>query len=127
MSIDVFGFPGILEDQGFDNAYAIIPAMITSWSGNQIVLPSLSAPGLSGSAIVCAKTGVPAEYRGGGLDGSVKNEQYKSHGYTFHGIVPKLPSSLPRSTHSSKRMSLSASTFEPLLFLNTQFLRNSDN
>ncbi|KAF1777857.1 hypothetical protein GQ600_14649 [Phytophthora cactorum] len=55
MSVDVFGFPGALQDQRFEHDYAIIPAKITGWSGNQMTLSSLSAPGLSGSAIVCTK------------------------------------------------------------------------
>ncbi|ETK73753.1 hypothetical protein L915_19352, partial [Phytophthora nicotianae] len=94
MSVDVFGFPGALQDQHFDHDYAIIPAKITGWSGNQMTLSSLSAPGLSGSAIVCTKRGVPVGYMGG-LDGSTKNEQYQSYGFTFHGVIPELPSSLP--------------------------------
>ncbi|KAL7681705.1 putative peptidase S1, PA clan [Plasmopara halstedii] len=96
MSVDVFGFPGALEAQAFDHAYAIIPARITGWSGNQVVLSSLSAPGLSGSAIVCTKSGVVVGYLGGGLDGSAKNEQYQIYGYTFHGVLLELPSSLPQ-------------------------------
>ncbi|KAL4147693.1 hypothetical protein PRNP1_011447 [Phytophthora ramorum] len=98
MSVDVFGFPGALEDQAFDHAYAIIPATFTGWSGNQMALSSLSAPGLSGSAIVCTKRGVPVGYLGGGLDGSAKNEQYQFYGYTFQGVLPELPSSLPPDT-----------------------------
>ncbi|KAL4118788.1 hypothetical protein PRIC2_011110 [Phytophthora ramorum] len=98
MSVDVFGFPGALEDQAFDHAYAIIPATFTGWSGNQMALSSLSAPGLSGSAIVCTKRGVPVGYLGGGLDGSAKNEQYQFYGYSFHGVLPELPSSLPPDT-----------------------------
>ncbi|ETP31429.1 hypothetical protein F442_19704, partial [Phytophthora nicotianae P10297] len=94
MSVDVFGFPGALQDQHFDHDYAIIPAKITGWSGNQMTLLSLSAPGLSGSAIVCTKRGVPVGYMGG-LDDSAKNEQYQSYGFTFHGVIPELPSSLP--------------------------------
>ncbi|ETI41143.1 hypothetical protein F443_13585 [Phytophthora nicotianae P1569] len=95
MIVDVFGFPGALQDQHFDHDYAIITAKITGWSGNQMTLSSLSAPGLSGSAIVCTKRGVPVGYMGGGLDGSAKNEQYQSYGFTFQGLIPELPSSLP--------------------------------
>ncbi|CEG49697.1 CRN-like protein [Plasmopara halstedii] len=55
-----------------------------------------TAPGLSGSAIVCTKSGVVVGYLGGGLDGSAKNEQYQIYGYTFHGVLLELPSSLPQ-------------------------------
>ncbi|KAG3121940.1 hypothetical protein PI126_g24351, partial [Phytophthora idaei] len=103
MSVDVFGFPGALQDQHFDHAYAIIPAKITGWSGNQMALSSLSAPGLSGSAIVCTKRGVPVGYIGGGLDGSAKNEQYQSYGFTFQGVIPELPSSLPPDTEGETK------------------------
>ncbi|KAL7681689.1 hypothetical protein Plhal304r1_c055g0141321 [Plasmopara halstedii] len=98
MSVDVFGFPGALDAQAFDHAYAIIPARITGWSGKQVVLSSLSAPGLSGSAIMCTKSGVLVGYLGGGFDGSAKNEQYQIYGYTFHGVLLELPSSLPPDT-----------------------------
>ncbi|KAG7375221.1 hypothetical protein PHYPSEUDO_002453 [Phytophthora pseudosyringae] len=97
MGVHVFGFPGALQDQKFDHPYAIIPAEVTGWSGNQMTLSSLSAPGLSGSAIVCTKRGVPVGYIGGGFDGG-KNAQYQSYGFTFHGIPPDLPSSLPPVT-----------------------------
>ncbi|KAF1780800.1 hypothetical protein GQ600_546 [Phytophthora cactorum] len=103
MSVDVFGFPGALQDQHFEHDYAIIPAKITGWSGNQMILSSLSAPGLSGSAIVCTKRGVPVGYIGGGLDGSAKNEQYQSYGFTFHGLIPELPSSLPLDTEGETK------------------------
>ncbi|KAG3137343.1 hypothetical protein PC128_g25758 [Phytophthora cactorum] len=103
MSVDVFGFPGALQDQRFEHDYAIIPAKITGWSGNQMTLSSLSAPGLSGSAIVCTKRGVPVGYIGGGLDGSAKNKQYQSYGFTFHGLIPELPSSLPLDTEGETK------------------------
>ncbi|CEG42761.1 CRN-like protein [Plasmopara halstedii] len=102
MSVDVFGFPGAFEDQAFDHAYAIIPARITGWSGNRMVLSSLSAPGVSGSALVCTKNEVAAGYLGAGLYGSAKNERYQSYFYTFHGVIPELPSSLPRYRSPNK-------------------------
>lgn len=98
MNVDVFGFSGALGNQDCDDAYAIIPAKFTGWSGNRMALSSLSAPGLSGSAIVCTKSGMPVGYLGGGLDGSVKNEQYQFYGYTFHAVLPEIPSSLPPDT-----------------------------
>ncbi|KAG2814655.1 hypothetical protein PC116_g20962 [Phytophthora cactorum] len=95
MSVHVFGFPGALQDEKFDHLYAIITAQVSGWSGNKMTLSSLSAPGLSGGAIVGTKRGVPVGYVGGGFDGSVYNEQYQSYGFTFHGIPIDLPSSLP--------------------------------
>ena len=60
-----------------------------------MTLSTLSAPGLSGSAIVCTKRGIPVGYIGGGFDGSSKNEQYQSYGFTLQGIPHDLPSALP--------------------------------
>lgn len=54
-------------------------------------LSTLSAPDLSGSAIVCAKRGTAVGYIGGGFDGSAKNEQYQSYGITLQGIPRDLP------------------------------------
>ncbi|KAG6974139.1 hypothetical protein JG688_00003204 [Phytophthora aleatoria] len=95
MRVHVFGFPGALQDRQFGHPYAIIPAEVTGWSRNQMTLSSSSAPGLSGSAIVCTKRGVPVGYIGGGFDGSAQNEQHQSYGFTLHGIPPDLPSLLP--------------------------------
>ncbi|EEY67634.1 Crinkler (CRN) family protein [Phytophthora infestans T30-4] len=106
MSVDVFGFPGALQDQDFGHAYAIIPARITAWCENRMTLSSLSAPGLSGSAIVCTKRGVPVGYIGGGLDGSAKNEQYQSYGFTFQGIIHQLPSSLTPDTEGEIKIEI---------------------
>ncbi|KAF0716963.1 Aste57867_2568 [Aphanomyces stellatus] len=95
MHVHVYGFPGNLKDGKFDHQYAIIPAEITGTNRNQMTLSALSAPGLSGSAIVCTKRGIPVGYLGGGFDGSSKNEQYQSYGFTLHGIPQDLPSTLP--------------------------------
>ncbi|OQR81454.1 crinkler (CRN) family protein [Thraustotheca clavata] len=93
MPVHVFGFPGSLKGK-FDHDYAIIPAEVTGTQGSQMTLSTLSAPGLSGSAVVCTKMGIPVGYMGGGFDGSSKNEQYQSYGFTFFGM-PRLPSAMP--------------------------------
>ena len=95
MHVHVFGFPSILQDRQFGHPYAIIPAEVTGTNWNQMTLSTLSAPGLSGSAIVCTKRGIPVGYIGGGFDGSSKNEQYQSYGFTLQGIPHDLPSALP--------------------------------
>ncbi|KAL7691318.1 hypothetical protein Plhal304r1_c009g0034731 [Plasmopara halstedii] len=87
--------PCALQDHKFDHYYAIIPAKVTGRYQNQMTLSPLSAPGLSGSAFVCTKMGAPVGYIGSGFDGSAKNEQYRSYGFTLHGIPPDLPSRLP--------------------------------
>ncbi|KAF0726743.1 hypothetical protein Ae201684_015139 [Aphanomyces euteiches] len=92
MPVHVFGFPGSLDGK-FDHHYAIIPAEVTGTNRNQMTLSTLSAPGLSGSAIVCTKRGIPVGYMGGGFDGS--SEQYQSYGFTLQGMPQDLPSALP--------------------------------
>ena len=94
MHVHVFGFPGVLKDAQFGHPYAIIPAEITGWHWNPMALSTLSSPGLSGCAIVCTKRGIPVGYIDGGFDGSAKNEQYQSYGFTLHGIPQDLPSVL---------------------------------
>ncbi|KAH9090945.1 hypothetical protein Ae201684P_006348 [Aphanomyces euteiches] len=94
MPVHVFGFPGSLDGK-FDHHYAIIPAEVTGTNRNQMTLSTLSAPGLSGSAIVCTKRGIPVGYMGGGFDGSPENEQYQSYGFTLQGMPQDLPSALP--------------------------------
>ncbi|KAH9062922.1 hypothetical protein Ae201684P_021068 [Aphanomyces euteiches] len=94
MPVHVFGFPGSLDGK-FDHHYAIIPADVTGTNRNQMTLSTLSAPGLSGSAIVCTKRGIPVGYMGGGFDGSSENEQYQSYGFTLQGMPQDLPSALP--------------------------------
>ncbi|KAH9131907.1 hypothetical protein AeRB84_021535 [Aphanomyces euteiches] len=94
MPVHVFGFPGSLDGK-FDHHYAIIPAAVTGTNRNQMTLSTLSAPGLSGSAIVCTKRGIPVGYMGGGFDGSSENEQYQSYGFTLQGMPQDLPSALP--------------------------------
>ncbi|KAF0744047.1 hypothetical protein Ae201684_001680 [Aphanomyces euteiches] len=94
MPVHVFGFPGSLDGK-FDHHYAIIPAEVTGTNRNQMTLSTLSAPGLSGSAIVCTKRGIPVGYMGGGFDGSSENEQYQSYGFTLQGMPQDLPSALP--------------------------------
>ena len=94
MPVHVFGFPGSLDGK-FNHHYAIIPAEVTGTNRNQMTLSALSAPGLSGSAIVCTKRGIPVGYMGGGFDGSSENEQYQSYGFTLQGIPHDLPSALP--------------------------------
>jgi len=95
MHVHVFGFPAILQDCHFGHPYAIIPAEVTGTNWNQMTLSTLSAPGLSGSAIVCTKRGIPVGYIGDGFDGSPMNEQYQSYGFTLQGIPHDLPSALP--------------------------------
>ncbi|CAK4628522.1 unnamed protein product, partial [Aphanomyces euteiches] len=94
MPVHVFGFTGSLDGK-FDHHYAIIPAEVTGTNRNQMTLSTLSAPGLSGSAIVCTKGGIPVGYMGGGFDGSSENEQYQSYGFTLQGMPQDLPSALP--------------------------------
>ncbi|KAH9147874.1 hypothetical protein AeRB84_008600 [Aphanomyces euteiches] len=102
MRVHVFGFPGNLEDGQFAHHYAIIPAVVTGTNRNQMTLSALSAPGLSGSGIVCTKRGILVGYLGGGFDGSSKNEQYQSYGFTLQGIPQDLPSALPQDEEESK-------------------------
>ena len=66
---------------------AIIPAQITGQDRQHLTLSTLSAPGLSGSAIVCTTDGSPIGYLGGGLDSGEKNQQYQSYGYSFYGMT----------------------------------------
>jgi hypothetical protein len=80
MHVHVFGFAGALQDHPFNHRYAIIPAEVTGLRDNQMMLSSLSAPGLSESGIVCTKRGIPVGYIGGGFDRSAGNEQYQSYG-----------------------------------------------
>ncbi|CAK4616117.1 unnamed protein product [Aphanomyces euteiches] len=103
MPVHVFGFPGNLEAGKFDHQYAIIPAEVTGTNRNQMTLSTLSAPGLSGSAIVCTKRGIPIGYLGGGFDGTSKNEQYQSYGFTLQGIPSYLPSALSSQDEESKQ------------------------
>ncbi|EEY55129.1 Crinkler (CRN) family protein [Phytophthora infestans T30-4] len=110
-NVDVFGFPGALQDQHFGHAYASFPAKITGWRGNQMILSSLSAPTLSGSALVCTKYGVPVGYIGG-LDGSMKNKQYQSYAFTFQGLIPELPSLIPKVKQRTSYSLYSASGSE---------------
>ncbi|KAF0702960.1 Aste57867_7721 [Aphanomyces stellatus] len=90
MPVHVFGFPGNLVGGKFKHRYAIIPAQVTGIMWNQMTLSTLSAPGLSGSAIVCTTRGTPVGYFGGLFDGST-NEQYQSYGFTLQGLPHDLP------------------------------------
>lgn len=104
MGVHIFGFPGALENSQFKHQYAIIPAQITGTLNtititigldkvNHVILSTLSAPGLSGSAIVCTQRGTPIGYLGGGFDAD-GNQQYQSYGYSFAGLPTTLPSIL---------------------------------
>ncbi|KAL3668841.1 hypothetical protein V7S43_006133 [Phytophthora oleae] len=90
MSVHVFGFPRVLEEKKFDHYYAITPAQITDLGVSQMALSSLSAPGLSGSAIMCTKTGVAVGYLGGGFGGSPGNKQNRSYGFSFSEMSAEL-------------------------------------
>ena len=92
MPVHIFGFPGALcGDFSFQHQYAIIAAQITSKDvAGQILLSTLSTPGLSGSAIVCTGRGCAVGYLGRGFDPEV-NQQYQCYGYGL--IIPKY---LPR-------------------------------
>ncbi len=83
--VHIFGFPGALEE--FENIHsAVIPAQITGQDSQHLMLSTLSAPGLSGSAIVCTVYGTPIGYLGGGFDSGGNNQQYQSYGYSFYGM-----------------------------------------
>ncbi|GMF33403.1 unnamed protein product [Phytophthora fragariaefolia] len=64
MRVDVFGLPGALQDQDFDHTSTVTPSFqLNSPAGTGTKwLSSLSAPGLSRSAIVCTKRGVSYQW-----------------------------------------------------------------
>jgi hypothetical protein len=83
MNVHVFGFPGALEDKKtLDHSYTIIPAHVTDSSKSEMTLSSLSAPGLSGGAIVCTKRGKLVGYVGEAFDSPKKHDQFQSYDHT---------------------------------------------
>ena len=90
MHVHIFGFPAALRGQ-FRHVSAIIPAEVTGAGENKLTLSALSAPGLSGGAIVCTKRGTPVlGYMGGNFDSSANN-QYQSYGFNVQGLPRELP------------------------------------
>ena len=94
MNVHILGFPAALVDKKFGYSYAIIPAQVTGMDQNRMTLTALSAPGLSGSAIICTHRGVLVGYLG--FDSTGDNEQYQSYGFTLQGLPRDLPSQLLR-------------------------------
>ena len=93
MPVHIFGFPGsLVADASFQHDYAIIPAQITGRDPvGRLLLSTLSAPGLSGSAIVCTARGEAIGYLGGGFDTGRGNQQYQSYGFGFIGLPQTMP------------------------------------
>ena len=95
MNVHVFGFPGSSKD--FDHDYAVISCTISGFDRGCLLITGLSAPGLSGSAIVCTVRGWPIGYLGGELtSGESESHQYLTYGYLLSGILRVLTELLPR-------------------------------
>ena len=97
MPVHVLGFPGAFGDGDFQHAHMICPAEITGISNRTFTLSALSAPGLSGGAVVCTSRGTPIGYVGGAVDGSRENAQFQAYAYKLDGL-PELPSKTPPSS-----------------------------
>mmetsp|Transcript_26202 Transcript_26202/g.37509 ORF Transcript_26202/g.37509 Transcript_26202/m.37509 type:complete len:331 (-) Transcript_26202:445-1437(-) len=85
MPIHAFGFPGYKDGQAM-----VIDGEITVIKQNQFQLSLLSAPGLSGSAIIADNSGRAVGYLGGAQDASISNNsQHQSYAYKFDEVAAR--------------------------------------
>ena len=83
MPIHAFGFPGYKNGQAM-----VINGEITLIKQNRFQLSLLSAPGLSGSAIIADDSGRAVGYLGGAIDASNNNNsQQQSYAFKFDEVA----------------------------------------
>ena len=96
----VFGYPAM--NRAKTVKHSAVSSHITQFC---FTVDFLSAPGMSGSAIIADATGHIVGYLGGNYDSSAKNDQFCSYAYAI-GLLPRRPSSSrtnspERNSHSS--------------------------
>lgn len=93
MPVRIFGFPQTVEGRWEGNT------TITSVAQHHFCIQLLSAPGLSGGAVITSSMGEVVGFVGGAYDAQEDGKDFRFESYVIPTFaLPKRPSSNPSST-----------------------------